>query len=267
MQTNKRKAFTLIELLVVIAIIAILAAILFPVFAQAREKARQTTCASNLKQIGLAAIQYAQDYDEVQVPAIDYDSYTFWPLFLQPYLKSWGVVTCPDSPDSVNTANGLCTYGQYLMNVAYNSYDINQHGNKYTSPSTFLYSGTYSIATLSKISSPATTLFVTDGTRCDSGCSGRPAIEWGINTTVIDLPAGGFWVPPTGKGHQNYELITNGTAGGNGNDSGTMEARHTGFMNVLWVDGHVKTLKPAVFMGSQKNNGDGTFFTYLNATQ
>src|SRR5512137_1152715 len=60
----KRRAFTLIELLVVIAIIAILAAILFPVFAKAREKARQSSCQSNLKQIGLAFMQYAQDYDE-----------------------------------------------------------------------------------------------------------------------------------------------------------------------------------------------------------
>src|SRR5437870_10743090 len=60
----RRKGFTLIELLVVIAIIAILAAILFPVFAQAREKARQATCLSNLKQMGLAEMMYAQDYDE-----------------------------------------------------------------------------------------------------------------------------------------------------------------------------------------------------------
>ena len=61
---NSRFGFTLIELLVVIAIIAILAAILFPVFAQAREKARQASCVSNLKQIGLAMLQYTQDYDE-----------------------------------------------------------------------------------------------------------------------------------------------------------------------------------------------------------
>src|SRR5471032_1907295 len=61
----KHKAFTLIELLVVIAIIAILAAILFPVFAKAREKARQSTCASNEKQLGLAILQYVQDYDEL----------------------------------------------------------------------------------------------------------------------------------------------------------------------------------------------------------
>jgi len=66
---KKRQAFTLIELLVVIAIIAILAAILFPVFAQAREKARQATCLSNMKQMGLATRMYLQDYDETWFPA------------------------------------------------------------------------------------------------------------------------------------------------------------------------------------------------------
>src|SRR5256885_5437199 len=83
-----RRAFTLIELLIVIAIIAILAAILFPVFAQAREKARQATCQSNLKQIGSAFAMYVQDYDEcfpnTGVPDLWQGRYWRWPL--KPYL-------------------------------------------------------------------------------------------------------------------------------------------------------------------------------------
>src|ERR1035437_5810752 len=94
-----RLGFTLIELLVVIAIIAILAAILFPVFAKAREKARQTSCASNEKQLGLAFMQYAQDYDErfpcgyeqVNLP-ITYG--LGWGGEVYPYVKSTGVFTC-----------------------------------------------------------------------------------------------------------------------------------------------------------------------------
>ena len=105
---KRTNGFTLIELLVVIAIIAILAAILFPVFAKAREKARQTTCASNLKQIGLGFMQYIQDYDEI-TPAL-WSQYAGWEAGVYPYLKSTGVFACPDD------FNPNAAPASYMMN-------------------------------------------------------------------------------------------------------------------------------------------------------
>ena len=96
-----RNGFTLIELLVVIAIIAILAAILFPVFASARAAARKTSCLSNMKQLSLGMQQYIQDYDE-KFPAWQYgqrfitDSGSYWPNAIYPYVKNTGVYRCPD---------------------------------------------------------------------------------------------------------------------------------------------------------------------------
>src|SRR5687767_5662225 len=95
-----RSGFTLIELLVVIAIIAILAAILFPVFAQARGKARQITCTSNLKQVGIAWVMYTQDYDE-RTPLWFAGPLTVKEL-LQPYSKSQIVFKCPTDPEKLS---------------------------------------------------------------------------------------------------------------------------------------------------------------------
>src|ERR671911_538305 len=100
-----RRGFTLIELLVVIAIIAILAAILFPVFAQAREKARSASCLSNIKQLGLTLQMYAQDYDET-LPNHAADTANFldakapanWAKAVSPYAKNTQIFSCPSAP-------------------------------------------------------------------------------------------------------------------------------------------------------------------------
>ncbi len=124
MKSGRAKAsrgFTLIELLVVIAIIAILAAILFPVFAKAREKARQASCLSNCKQMGLAVMMYTQDYDEVypmewNAGQVTYNGSlygTLWYKAIEPYHKNWQVLNCPSTRDApfIGQYTGDTRYG------------------------------------------------------------------------------------------------------------------------------------------------------------
>ena len=186
------KGFTLIELLVVIAIIAILAAILFPVFAKAREKARQTTCLSNLKQIGLATLQYNQDYDELFYAhrynnspnlllqsnggpfadvAGDVTAKVFWISLLQPYTKSYEVFKCPSNPnawvgvnkDGVSCGNSAGA-ASGCSGVGYGGENSYGHNDVFLSPA-----GGYNTSngaplaiSLAAISRPSSTIMVTD---------------------------------------------------------------------------------------------------------
>ena len=107
-----RRGFTLIELLVVIAIIAILAAILFPVFAKAREKARQASCLSNLKQLGVGLMMYVQDYDEMYmptgyvIPSLGTNpNVNWWRYLIYPYVKNWQIFLCPSASYGLDPSN------------------------------------------------------------------------------------------------------------------------------------------------------------------
>lgn len=152
-----RAAFTLIELLVVIAIIAILAAILFPVFAQAREKARQTSCLSNHKQLALAALSYSSDYDEkfpivggAEEPYTALEGvrnsanlpYNGWSLVMQPYIKNRGVFLCPSMPPTFEGTgvcakyNGRPITNHYSYNYLVGSDDSYPSGDYWRSPDT-----------------------------------------------------------------------------------------------------------------------------------
>jgi prepilin-type N-terminal cleavage/methylation domain-containing protein/prepilin-type processing-associated H-X9-DG protein len=228
---RKRTGFTLIELLVVIAIIAILAAILFPVFAQAREKARQSGCLSNLKQIGTALMMYTQDYDEAYpcnwagarpMPPSTPDGGSYkWMDAVFPYVKNEQVFTCPSDGSSrskyIYVRNlpkaSQNNWGSYCTNVAY--WDVGP-GNPPSSDVT-----SKQIVRVSMIQRPSETVWAADG-------NGSFQCAWPDIKTQPTILDGSPRILGTMTGFGlSYE--------------GALVERHQRRINVVWTDGHASS--------------------------
>ncbi|MCW3059823.1 MAG: prepilin-type N-terminal cleavage/methylation domain [Capsulimonas sp.] len=252
--------FTLIELLVVIAIIAILAAILFPVFAQAREKARAISCLSNLKQIGLAFTQYNQDNDEY-FPGLYQGNWNSsigrWMDSIQPYVKNTQIFNCPSDSNTANKyianrgtidlgATAIGGFGSYAASNAYWGNGGNAGGSQWAGP----MSGAQNVTdSLPSIESPSTTYLVGDG-------NGSFQLSWVFNAqqpTAIDAASN----PPN---------TLHGTDATSTNLEGMSVARHQGRTNIVFCDGHAKsmTLGALLKTSDQTTSTCGTWETPTN---
>lgn len=210
-QRKENRAFTLIELLVVIAIISILAAILFPVFARARENARRTSCLSNLKQMGLAVMMYVQDYDETyprnRHPAPQ--SSVFWQNMIVPYTKNTQIFQCP------STTRTSIADGGYGANALIFVQDVSSSPLK-----------------MAAIPSTASTYMIMDyGT-------------WRIFGGYPDDPTNMSYLPGVGDIGVDCSGASAGTA-----QSDCKSGRHFGGVVVNFADGHAKWLKTQVVHG------------------
>ena len=222
---RRRSGFTLIELLVVIAIIAILAAILFPVFARAREKARQTSCTSNLKQIGTALMMYTQDYDEVLCDTLmgrDHGNWALmdaWTRCLMPYVKNNQLFKCPSAwwaSDAVSSSAGIISGGYggtrevmgYAGSIGYIAGDWmgdpNLDAPGYGQP-------------IAAMTAPAENIVISD------------ASNW--NTVRA------YW-----ERTDNASSPTPGIAQEYNHAYYVIDSRHNGQANCVFADGHVKSL-------------------------
>ncbi len=286
MHNSKKSGFTLIELLVVIAIIAILAAILFPVFAQAREQARKISCASNTKELGLAVLMYVQDYDESYPLNFTQDpttaEYWFtWHDFIQPYVKSWQLIICPDSEyKQTNPVQYLDPYMNYGMLPTADAMTFATGTGNYFLTRSSAWWQNYCPANLQydglsgyNGGSQGTVLGYQTGNHPSKSLAAvaRPAeygMIWdsgnwdglhGVYGQQTGLGYCGGWV---GYDYTYFGPITRHTGG---NNLCVVATRATdygkGTFNVAFADGHVKNMRPSQFF-SQNTSVPGTL-TYL----
>ncbi len=295
--SDSRRAFTLIELLVVIAIIAILAAILFPVFAQAREKARQSSCASNQKQVGLAMIQYMSDYDGT-IPLFrtaDRFSWrgvnfgtptngqgvtgTYWAALIQPYMKSYALYGCPSELSSSILDSGEAGFIQIAPNFGINGdylyKTISDDGTRCNSLFNIIETATRFIAIPvndSEIASPAATVAFADVKQTQTATP----------TGVFGITYGGYLTSPAAHSITAEDCCalfanigwgsndpSNNTNTPKGIGAGIFAPRHNSGGNVTFVDGHVKYQTPGQLAIGTDWNKDKTItqvrITDLNA--
>ena len=214
---TRREGFTLIELLVVIAIIAILAAILFPVFARARAKARQASCLSNVKQLTLGLVMYVQDYDSVfmlagsPIPGMprgsQVDNVNWWRFRLQPYIKNWDLYVCPDGlRDAANAADSRNQFHR-----------------------TYGYNGNLNARREADIRWPAELLAMSDASHWYANACGGRAAAW---ASIHKRPSGN----PC-NANQVVNQIEDCT-------------RHNGGSNVGYADGHAKWMAANAINGA-----------------
>lgn len=270
---RKPLGFTLIELLVVIAIIAILAAILFPVFQKVRENARRTACLSNEKQIGLGILQYNQDYDEKYIAgANSYGRGSGWAGQLYPYVKSTAVFKCPD--DSTNLPGTNVSYALNAQFSPYNYDDPNLRGKgavpislaQINSPAKTVLifevtnSGYYDITIPSGASSQSNGCAAIGGCASDVDYYGGSAAGYATGSSASYPELAGFNTAfnsvNNGKQVQYATGILRNSAGNVDNDF-TANPRHGDGANYTMADGHAKWFRSSAVSAGRENPTPG----------